>query len=163
MINNYPEMLEEPYTITDLRNITDEGVEVLAECLQENTTVKVLDLYNTGIGDTAAEALAQMLDSNTSLERLDLSSNKIGDAGAKVLAEALYHNSTLKNLDLLDNVGIGEEGVSHLIQALTVNESIGVVAGRGNSGGLFLDRRNHEGHAARCSEYHRVKHRIGFM
>ena len=163
VINNYPEMLEEPNTITDLRNITDEGVEVLADCLQENTTVKVLDLYNTGIGDTAAEALAQMLDSNTSLEQLDLSSNEIGDAGAKVLAEALYHNSTLKNLYLDGNVGIGEEGVSHLIQALTVNESIGVVAGRGNSGGLFLDRRNHEGHAARCSEYHRVKHRIGFM
>ena len=162
VINNYPEMLVEPNTIRDLRNITDEGVEELAECLQENTTVEELDLSCTGIGDTAAEALAQMLNSNTSLKWLNLSSNKIGDAGARVLAEAFYNNSTLKNLDLRCNVGIGEEGVSHLIQALTVNESIGVVAGRGNCTGLILDKSNHERHAVRCSEYNRVKHRIAF-
>ena len=130
------------------------GTEALAQAVVSNTALKKLYLSNLSndFGDVGAIALAQALHSNSSLEVLDLSLNGIGDSGAKAFAEALHHNSTITHLDLCANKDIGEEGVHHLIQALTVNDSI-------SENGLTLDSKGFKC-AINCSGYRNVEHKI---
>ena len=132
--------------------IGDVGAEALAQTVGSNTALKNLDLYNNDVGDVGAIALAQALHSNSSLEVLNLQWNCIGDSGAKAFAEALHHNSTITHLDLSDNRDIGKEGVHHLIQALTVNDSI-------SENGLTLDRKGSEC-VSNCLRYRNVEHKI---
>ena len=134
--------------------IGDVGAEALARAVGSNTALKNLDLYDNEVGDVGAIVLAHALHSNSSLEVLDLCLNCIGDSGAKAFAEALHHNSTITHLDLSDNEGIGEEGVHHLIKALTVNDSI-------SKNGLILDRNVSEC-TLNCSGYRRVEHKIAW-
>ena len=133
-------------------NIGSVGAEVLAEAIGSNTALKKLDLSRNDVGDVGAIALAHALHSNSSLEVLHLSLNGIGDSGAKAFAEALHHNSTITHLDLCANKDIGEEGVHHLIQALTVNDSI-------SENGLTLDSKGFE-FALNCSGYRYVEYKI---
>ena len=125
--------------------------EALAQAIRSNTALKKLDLSNNDVDDVGAIALAQALHSNSCLEVLKLDMNCIGDSGAKSFAEALHHNSTITHLDLSYNDDIGEEGVHHLIQALTVNDSI-------SENGLTLDRQSEC--ALNCSGYRNVEHKI---
>ena len=108
------------------------GAQAFAQAIGPNTTLKKLVLSSNGTGDIGAIALAEALHSNSSLKVLKLFGNCIGDSGAKAFAEALHHNSTITHLDLSRNEDIGEEGVHHLTQALTVNDSI-------SENGLTLD------------------------
>ena len=149
--------------VLDLRdnNVSDRGVEDLAHALHSNSTLRTLVLSDNGIGDEGAEYLSKALCSNTTLERLMLTNNKIGDGGAKALAKALYSNCTLKRLDLRQNPGIQESGVKFLIQALTVNTSLGNDKDK-NSDGLVLDKERHEQYALNCSQYEIVKHKVNF-
>ena len=57
--------------------------------------------------------LAESLNGNKSLKVLDIGGNNIGPEGIKVLLEALRGNDTLRNLELGYNP-IGEEGAKHL-------------------------------------------------
>ena len=134
--------------------IGDVGAEALAQAVGSSTAVRNLDLYNNDVGDVGAIALAQALHSNSCLEVLHLHCNYIGDSGAKAFAEALHHNSTITHLDLSENEDIGEEGVHHLIQALTVNDSI-------SESGVTLDRKGSEC-VSNCSGYRRVEHKIAW-
>ena len=127
------------------------GAEALAQAIRSNTALKKLDV-GSGVSDVGAIALAQALHSNSSLEVLDLQWNCIGDSGAEAFAEELHHNSTITHLDLSGNKDIGEEGVHHLIQALTVNDSI-------SENGLRLDRKGSKC-ALNCSGYRNVEHKI---
>ena len=142
-------------------NVSDFGVEHLADALHSNSTLKSLVLSDNGIGDEGAEYLSNALRSNTTLERLMLANNKNGDGGAKALAKALYSNCTLKHLDLRQNPWIQESGVKFLIQALTVNTSLGNDKDK-NSDGLVLDKERHEQYALKCSQYEIVKHKVNF-
>ena len=128
------------------------GIGTLGKAIRSNTALKKLVLTSNDVGDVEAIALAQALHSNNSLEVLNLHMNCIGDSGAKALAEALHYNSTITHLDLFENEGIGEEGVHHLIQALTVNDSI-------SENGLRLDRKRCK-YALNCSGYGNVNTKI---
>ncbi|CAI8012623.1 NLR family CARD domain-containing protein 3 [Geodia barretti] len=167
----------------NINKIGNDGAEALAEVLQSNSTLRTLNLSNNAISDDGIEAIARALypeeppdhvnddrarashrkDSscNTALKELILSYNEVGDKGAMALSQALHRNSTLKGLTLYGNPGIGEEGVHHLIQALTVNVSIaGYSSG---TGGLVLDKKNHERYAVNFPDYTTVKHRIALV
>jgi hypothetical protein len=163
--------------------IGNDGAEALANVLQFNSSLTALNLSNNTISDDGIEAIARALypeepsdhvnddrarpsrrrDSsrNTALEVLTLSHNQVGDKGAMALSQALRHNSTLTHLTLLGNPGIGAEGVHHLIQALTVNASIAVDPS--GTGGLVLDKKNHERYAVNFPDYTTVKRKITFM
>ena len=132
--------------------IGDAGAEALAQAIRSNTALKKLDLSHNHVGDVGAIALAQALHSNSCLEVLDLSRNHNGDSVAKALAKALHHNSTIIHLHLSYKKSIGEEGIRHLIHALTVNNSI-------SENGLTLDREGSEC-ALNCSGYRNVEHKI---
>ena len=143
--------LLEKLDLTD-NEIGNGGAKALAQAIRSNTALKKLVLSDNNVGDVGAIPLAQALHSNSSLEFLDLQWNCIGDHGAKAFAEALHHNSAITHLDLSGNRDIGEEGVHHLIQALTVNDSI-------SENGLTLDRKGSKC-ALNYSGYRNVEHKI---
>ena len=111
--------------------------------------------------DAGVEVLAQALHHNSTMKMLDLFNNSIGDAGAVALAKALHHNSTLDLLNLSGHSYIGKEGTHQLVQALTVNTSITKATSTLNGGGLILPRRC-EKYATQCTQYNTVKDRIWF-
>ena len=137
--------------------ISDTGAVDLAQALHHNSTMANLYLFTNNISDAGAAALAQALHHNSALTLLDLSENSISDAGAVALAQALHHNSTLTQLNLSGNDGIGEEGTHKLVQALSVNTSVGA-----NHGGLRFPKRCEE-YAKECPQYHTVKNRIIYI
>jgi Ran GTPase-activating protein (RanGAP) involved in mRNA processing and transport len=141
--------------------IGDAGVEAIAKALCANSALVKLDLSYNQIGDNGVEALVQALHSNSTLKILDLTCNKIGNRGAKSLAEALCHNSCLQCLKLSGNLKISEDGVCHLVQALTHNTSI-INRGTDKCCGLALDLGECQKHALKCSEFDTVGHKINF-
>ena len=133
------------------------GTEALAQAVVSNTSLKKLDLSNNDVGDVGAIALAQALHSNSCLEVLKFHGNCIGNNGAKAFAEALHCNSTITHMDLSDNKEIGKEGVHHLIQALTVNDSIS------ENGLILFDGKNYKFYGFNCSGYRNVEHKIKWV
>jgi len=80
--------------------IGDEGAKVIARALENNHTVKVLNLMNNQIGDVGARALVEVLKSNRTLVSLNLRNNKISDFEKEALFEAFKESEGLKSLEL---------------------------------------------------------------
>ena len=110
------------------------------------------DLSATEENDIKASVIALCCDY---CFEINLDNKSISDTGAVTLAQALHHNSTLKELHLSGNDGIGEEGTHQLVQALTVNTSIG-------GHGLKLSKRCKK-YAIQCTLYHELKERIDYV
>jgi len=70
--------------------------------LLRNTSLQTLDLSGNyiKIDDNVAKVIAQVLEQNTSLKILDLSDNEISDSALKIIAAALARNTSLTTLDL---------------------------------------------------------------
>ena len=107
-------------------NIDDQGAQDLADALQRNTALSVIDLYNNQIGDQGAQALADALQRNTALTEIYLHENQIGDQGAQALAVALQKNTTVTSIYLRANQ-IGDEGAQALAEALQRNTTVTVI------------------------------------
>lgn len=115
----------------------DGGAQALALALKTHPSLKNLDLFSGGIGDSPtldfqdfgmsaedAVLLADRLKTNKQVTSVDLSSNEaIGNKGASALAEALKVNTTLEQLDL-SSCGIGGLGAKALAEALCSNTSL---------------------------------------
>jgi len=86
------------------------GAIALAQGLQQNNTLTVLNLDRCNIMSIGGSAFGAAVQHNTALKVLYLSGNNIGAEGATALASALNRNTTLQVLDLHDN-GIFEVGV----------------------------------------------------
>lgn len=110
------------------------GCIILANALKTNTTASVLDLRGNSIRSEGAIALGQMLKVNGALKkyiiynlivRLLLEWNCIGiwDDGVSNLSEALTLNMTLEELDLRNNK-IGPHGVQILAASIRHNTSL---------------------------------------
>jgi NAD(P)-dependent dehydrogenase (short-subunit alcohol dehydrogenase family) len=101
-----------------------EGAGHVARLLRRTTTLRALDLVNTGIG---AEGLALVIDAlteaNRSVERLYVGGNALGSESAPGIAELLRRNSTIRALYLNANP-LGDPGVGWLTQALRENQSV---------------------------------------
>jgi len=103
--------------------IGHEGAKALANAIQFNRELKILNIYETGIGNEGAKALATALAQNTTLTLLDISWNNISDEGACAVAKAIKRNSKLTVLDLSWNT-ITDEGAKVIAKALRKNPTL---------------------------------------
>lgn len=110
----------------------DFGIQVLAEGLKRNNSIRILNLRDNLIGDPGIKALAAALKRNGSIRLLKLEINEIGDEGIKALAEALKLNRALRTL-FLGNNQIGDEGIKALAEALQENTSVNTLGIRGKN------------------------------
>ncbi|CAF1353668.1 unnamed protein product [Rotaria sordida] len=100
-----------------------QGVQHLANALEYNKTLTILNLNSNLIDSQGAQHLANALEHNNILTILDLHYNQIGDQGAKCLANALQHNNILTKLNLISN-GISSQGAQYLASALEHNNTL---------------------------------------
>ena len=112
-------------------SLTSDGVGEVVSGLNDNTTLRELDLWWNQIGSEGAVAVATMLKTNSSLERLYLRQCGIGSRGGVELGAALERNKTLRYLDLSGNA-LGDDGVRGLCVGLENNSSLGELWLRGD-------------------------------
>lgn len=104
------------------RNPIKEGAKYLGDMLKQNTTLRILDLDNTGLLDSGVKDLFEGLKHNTTLKHLYLSSNGITEEGCKYIAEyfdykVLASEKGLESLWLTIN-RIGDAGTEILMNSL---------------------------------------------
>jgi hypothetical protein len=102
----------------------DRGAQLLAEYLEDNTTLRVLDLRCNKIGVAGAEAFAILLMRGGGvLATLNLASNRICDQGGQALGVALRSSRHLLSLDISSN-SIGDMGLVAIADALNANTTL---------------------------------------
>lgn len=121
-------------TVSSLREggffIEDGSINVLAIALGQNTSLRLLNLANNGLGNQEIAIISQPLQQNKMLylHTLDLSDNHIEDSGVIALAGCLEQNvmQFLHNLYLSDNE-IGGAGLVTLLKSLEKNTVLHVL------------------------------------
>ena len=108
------------------RNIGDDTAAVIADALQQNTSIKTVRLSRCQIGNKGAVALANMLKHNTTILELNLDGNPIGSVGYIALADALKQNTTLKYISL-NYTQFDPEGVDVFSEMLIQNQTLDTV------------------------------------
>ncbi|ELT88902.1 hypothetical protein CAPTEDRAFT_65900, partial [Capitella teleta] len=88
--------------ILDRCNITPTGVQVLSDSLQQNQSLKILDLARNNVGD-GYKALVKLLSVNKTLEELDLAECQISSRGVYCLLDSLRFNKSLFRLCVVKN------------------------------------------------------------
>jgi Ran GTPase-activating protein (RanGAP) involved in mRNA processing and transport len=107
-------------------SLCDKGVHSLSKTLSlNNCKIHVLDLQRTSIIDEGAEYIAEMLKTNTTLRFLLLSYNEISDIGVQHLANVLtHHNTTLLSLCIDSNKLGSDSSVDALAKMLKKNRTL---------------------------------------
>ena len=102
-------------TLTHLSLTQNELAPFLADALETNTTLTILNLTDNELNNADFESLAAALGKNATLTSLDLTHNQLSYADVNTLATALETNRSLKHLDLsLNFLGRGiTESLSH--------------------------------------------------
>jgi len=100
-----------------------EGAKALAAGLEHNETLEYLDLSGNGIGVSGARALAHMLGKNNSISFLNLFGNLIDVDGAREISQAISTNHCLTELDLGLN-RIRDKGAKAVSKALASNNTL---------------------------------------
>ena len=111
-------------------HISVEQIIALANALEKNTTLKIIELDMIGFGYKniqgsydVSKAIADALKKNTTLTEINLNDNYIEDEGVKAIAEMLKDNKTLRILTLGINK-FGAEGAKAIASALAVNTAL---------------------------------------
>ncbi len=95
----------------------------IAEGLKSNTSLKILWIRRTHLGEDGAKAIASAMVTNTGLRELGMGQNYIKEEGAFKLAEALRTNKTLVALYLIGNQ-LTTENVKKFSDVLKVNSTL---------------------------------------
>ena len=109
-----------------LYNIINNGAIQIAEVIHMNTTLRKFNFLYGRICDGEAEAIGNGLKYNVSLQELNISHNNIADRGIKIIAEAIQMNSTLQNINISKN-HISTEGILYFMEAVKNNCTLQVV------------------------------------
>ena len=108
-------------------------LKLFTEAVATNDHLSSLMIRGCRLTDEGCVEVAEAMKVNQSILFLDLSTNRIGNAGLRGLADALRANRTLKSLRLTNQTthdnrqlvrAFSSFGVDHLIEALTVNETL---------------------------------------
>jgi Ran GTPase-activating protein (RanGAP) involved in mRNA processing and transport len=110
------------------KNLNDEDMKIVVKEAIINKQCKILDLRRNRITSVGASIIAEALNNNTTLERLNLSRNSLCDKGVHSLTKTLsLNNSKIQLLDL-QSTGITDEGVGYLAEMLKTNTTLGYLA-----------------------------------
>lgn len=101
-------------------------LELIAEMLKYNKTLRLLDVGRNRIENRGALAIAQMLSVNTSMTSLYIDSCYITTIGFCALADALKLNKSLRFLGFDEN-SPGLVGIMALVDSLKVNTGITLI------------------------------------
>eukprot|EP01062_Namystynia_karyoxenos_P038488 TRINITY_DN27916_c0_g1_i1.p1 TRINITY_DN27916_c0_g1~~TRINITY_DN27916_c0_g1_i1.p1 ORF type:complete len:1176 (+),score=327.44 TRINITY_DN27916_c0_g1_i1:155-3529(+) len=141
-------------TLQDLQlrdnHIGSIGALAISRALRCNSSLRSLELSNTGIEESGAVQLVKsMMKSSAQISGLNLNDNKVGDEGGCGLAALLGRDGPqhLRTLGLRNN-GIGPRGGEPLGAALELNTSLTGLDLGGNQGGDVTAR-----HIARSLQY----------
>jgi hypothetical protein len=99
--------------------IGDEGAILLADVFSNPITVTNLSLRGCGIGNVGAIALAGLLKKNTKIKAVDLRSNAVADEGRQALLKASLWNTFLEWLYIGD--GLGRRDQRRMSRTLMIN------------------------------------------
>lgn|GEM_PF-3018322 len=99
------------------------GSNNLFSILDQNKTVKNLNLFNNLMGDKECDKFSRALIDNKTLENLNLGGNNIGPKGINLLALIIKNNSTLKSFNLELN-NIDDDAAGLLGNALKANKAL---------------------------------------
>ena len=104
--------------------IRDAGAQTIAQYLEDNASLRLLDLRANEISIAGAEAFAILLmKGGCILSSLNMSRNRIQDQGAQALGVALRSCRTLADLDIRNNK-IGDTGLVAIADAMASNTAI---------------------------------------
>ena len=103
-----------------VNHIGPQGAAAVAQALESNDILQILDLDKNGIGNDGAVAVGRSLETNKTLVELHISSNNIGPDGAVAIGQGLESNNTLQELYISHN-GIGDIGAIAIIQSIARN------------------------------------------
>lgn len=95
----------------------------VAEVLQWNTTLRLLDLSRNVLGNDGAIALAKVLEVNSTLQKLVLNDVIMGSRGASSIFDSVGRNSTLTSLDVSKSI-LDESCLRSLASAMSSNRSL---------------------------------------
>ena len=112
-------------------SLTDYPVNtVIGDYIKSNKSIITLKLIDCNLGcnseDKDINAIATSLKKHPTLESLDLSKNCIGK-GADNIGSAIKDNTKLTELKL-DSCGMGADGVSSILEALTQNKTLKTIS-----------------------------------
>ena len=82
----------------------NEGGKAIAKGLEENVSVRELDLTGNNLGQNAITSIGELLNKNQTLEKLNLSRNDLTDQDVEALLTSLCRKTVLKELDLSHNI-----------------------------------------------------------
>ena len=99
------------------------GSNNLFSILDQNKTIKNLNLFSNLMGDKECHQFSLALIDNKTLENLNLGDNDIGSKGINLLALIIKNNSTLKSFNLERNE-IEDDAAGLLGNALKVNDAL---------------------------------------
>ena len=102
----------------------EDGLSHLCQALTTNTSLVELNLSDCKLTITEGNGttLNHMLKTNKTLRVFTLSNNSINGYGVRYITEGISSSSAISKLDLSGNpIQDGEDGLSHLCQALTTN------------------------------------------
>ena len=85
-------------------HLGDEGGKAVAKGLEENISVRELDLSGNMLGQNAIFSIGELLNKNQTLEKLNLSRNNLTDPDVESLLASLSRKTVLKELDLSQNI-----------------------------------------------------------
>ena len=109
-------------------SLGNEGGKAIAQGLEENFSVRELDLSENMLGQNAVSSIAEMLNKNQTLEKLNLSRNNLTDPDVESLLKSLCGKTVLKELDLSHNILCDQcaEQLSNVFMTNSVLEKLSI-------------------------------------
>ena len=98
----------------------------LITSLTKFSTIRKLDLFDTGIGLEDCKALSELLATSKYIQVLYIGGNILYSDSIQCIIDGLSHNTSLEKLDMSDSI-FSSENVLHLASVLRVNTRLKVL------------------------------------
>jgi len=102
--------------------LTDGNLDSISSCLKHNRTIQYLTMVHTKINNNVV-VIAEAIQINTTLLVLDVSYNEITYNGAVAIGDSLKHNKCLQELNISYN-NVTLEGVVYLAKCSKLNTTL---------------------------------------